>query len=173
MTLAPRSARTIRVLPTPCGGGEVQSTRWIARHQCSGQSPVRSDQTSAAGLGTSNVSARRTGALSKKLSSTGWVVNIGARTGATLPARRGRGSAVGAREQLARQCVGVVDEAVEQPQHVGGAGVRVVARAHALEAAPCDGVQLAAVHGEHAVEPGGEARHVARLAEEAVDAVLD
>src|SRR6185312_2057616 len=75
--LAPQSAFTSRVVPTPSGRGEVQRTSWRIRHQWSGRSPVSSPQTSAAGRDTSKRALIRTGAVSKKLSSTGSEENQG------------------------------------------------------------------------------------------------
>src|SRR5436190_24279775 len=83
--LVPPSETTVRVVPTPKGRGEVQTMRFRLRHQPSGASAVSSDQTSLAGRGTSNVSASRTGAVSKNVSSTGFAANQGRATARLYP----------------------------------------------------------------------------------------
>src|ERR1700761_9460812 len=75
--LAPWSAFTSRVVPTPNGRGVVQRTSCRIRHQCRASSAHSSAHTSAAGLAISKPPTRRIGALSRKLSSTGLHLNQG------------------------------------------------------------------------------------------------
>src|SRR4051794_15086341 len=84
MTFVPPSELAVRVVPTPNGRGEVHVTLFRIRHQPSGLSEVRSAQTCDAGSGMSIGSLSRVGAVSKKLSSTGWALNHGRRMAASL-----------------------------------------------------------------------------------------
>src|SRR4051794_21960113 len=81
MTLAPLSDLTVRVVPTVNGRGEVQLTSSRIRHHESVRSAVRSFHTSDAGFLIANVSLSRTGAESKKVSSTASFLNQGRRIG--------------------------------------------------------------------------------------------
>ena len=76
--LAPWSAFTSRVVPTPNGRGEVQRTSCRIRHQCSASSAVSSAQTFSADWAISKPARSRIGALSKNDSSTGLHLNQGA-----------------------------------------------------------------------------------------------
>src|SRR3954454_7677630 len=84
MTFAPLSDLTVRVVPTANGRDDVQRTSSRIRHHQSVSSAVSSSQTSAAARATENVSASRTGAVSKKVSSTGSFLNQGRRMAARL-----------------------------------------------------------------------------------------
>src|SRR6201999_2891369 len=83
--LAPCSAFTSRVVPTPNGRGEVQLTSCRIRHQCSASSAVSSAQTFSADCPTSKPARSRIGALSKNDSSTGLQLNQGHMLGRAYP----------------------------------------------------------------------------------------
>src|ERR1700753_3526428 len=85
--LAPCSAFTSRVVPTPNGRGEVQRTSCRIRHQCSASSAVSSAHTFSADCATSKLARRRIGALSKNDSSTGLHLKQGPTLRASLPRR--------------------------------------------------------------------------------------